>query len=302
MVETLQQAWATLRGNIAEFIAALPAVLFGFLVFLAFMWLAGFVRKQVVRVLTKMDRSETLRLLIGRVVRGLVIGVGVLVAMTVALPTFQPSELIQLLGIGGIAIGFAFQNIFENFLAGIILLIDQPFKIGDQVVAKGHEGTVEDIQLRATYIRTYDGRLVVIPNSDVFTDSVVVNTACKHRRSEYDIGIGYADDIEQAQMIMLEVMRETDGVLANPAPDTVMMEMGDSAIVIRARWWTKPRKADVLDTQNIVLRAIKNRLVAEGFNIPFPIRTVMFYDQSKDGIDGERVNQQRLNEVHMPSA
>ncbi|MEO0563788.1 MAG: mechanosensitive ion channel family protein, partial [Chloroflexota bacterium] len=224
----------------------------------------------------------------------IIIGIGVLISLTVAIPTFQPSELFQLLGIGGIAIGFAFQNIFQNFLAGIILLIDQPFGIGDEIIAKDYEGRVEDIQLRATTLRTYDGRRVVIPNSDLFTDSVVVNTAFGYRRSEYDIGIGYEDDIERAQEIMLSVMRETEGVLDNPAPDTVMMEMGDSAIIIRARWWSRPRKAVVMHTQSNVLRSIKNQLTEEGFNIPFPIRTVMFYDQSEPGVQGETVDMAKV--------
>ena len=87
----------------------------------------------------------------------------------------------QVLGIGSVAIGFAFRDILQNFLAGILLLVTQPFRIGDQIVASNYEGTVEDIQTRATFIRTYDGRHVVVPNADLFTDTVVVNTAFEHR-------------------------------------------------------------------------------------------------------------------------
>ncbi|MEO1440620.1 MAG: mechanosensitive ion channel family protein, partial [Chloroflexota bacterium] len=221
---------------------------------------SDFVKRQVIRLLPRRKREKTLGILLGRLVRGALIGVGVLVGMTVALPTFQPSELLQLLGVGGIAIGFAFRDIFENFLAGILILLDQPFQIGDQIITGEYEGTVREIQIRATYIRTYDGRQVVIPNSNIFKSSVMVNTAYDSRRSEYDVGIGYEDDIERAQEIMLDVMRNTDGVLSSPAPDTVMTEMGDSAIVLRVRWWTKPDKATVLRTQNKVLRRIKNTI------------------------------------------
>lgn len=297
MLETIYQAVNIIRDGTAQFIAALPGIIIGFIVLVLFYRFSNFIKRQALRLLPDNRQKRTLGLLLGRLIRGVVIGLGVLIGMTIALPTFQPSELIQILGVGGIAVGFAFRDIFENFLAGILILLDQPFQIDDQIIIGDYEGTVEDIQIRATYMRTYDGRRVVIPNSELYKGSVTVNTAFEKRRSEYDIGIGYEDDIERAQEIMLSVMQTTEGVLQFPAPDTVMMEMGDSAIIIRVRWWTKPFKRDVMRAQNRVLRGIKNQLVAEGFNIPFPIRTVMFYDQSKDGIEGERVNQARLNTV-----
>lgn len=295
MLETLNQAYFILRDGTAQLIAALPGIIIGLIVFFVFYRASGFVVRRVVRLLPQGKRSQTLSILLGRLVRGVLIGVGVLVAMTIALPTFQPSELIQILGVGGIAVGFAFRDIFENFLAGILLLLDQPFHIGDQIIAGGYEGTVEEIQIRATYIRTYDGRRVVVPNSELYKGSVIVNTAFDQRRSEYDVGIGYESDIIRAQQLMQRVMEGTPGVLKSPKPDTIMMEMGDSAIIIRVRWWTKPFKADVLRAQDAVLRTMKNRLTEEGFNIPFPIRTVMFYDQSIDGVQGEQVNQERIN-------
>ena len=166
------------------------------------------------------------------------------------------------------------------FLLGILILFTEPFKIGDQIVVGDYEGTVEDIQIRATFMRTYDNRRVVIPNGDLFTDSVTVNTAYAYRRSEYDVGIGYSDNIEDAQALCLQVMSEIDGVLSSPAPDTFMTEMGDSAVVFRVRWWTDPKIAEVLKVQDKVLRTIKNRLTENGFDIPFPIRTVYLNTES----------------------
>ncbi|MEM6281340.1 MAG: mechanosensitive ion channel domain-containing protein [Chloroflexota bacterium] len=167
MLETFNQALGILRTGAAQFIAALPAIILGILVFYAFFRGSNFVKRQLIRLLPRDRREKTLGILLGRLVRGALIGVGVLVGMTVALPTFQPSELLQLLGVGGIAIGFAFRDIFENFLAGILILLDQPFQIGDQIITGEYEGTVREIQIRATYIRTYDGRQVVIPNSNI---------------------------------------------------------------------------------------------------------------------------------------
>ena len=108
-----------------------------------------------------------------------------------------------ILGIGGVAIGFAFRDILQNFLAGILLLVIKPFRIDDQIVFGEFEGTVEDIHTRATQIRTYDGHRIAIPNAKLFTESVAVNTALDARRLEYDVGIGASDDIDRAKALIL---------------------------------------------------------------------------------------------------
>jgi small-conductance mechanosensitive channel len=110
----------------------------------------------------------------------------------------------------------------------------------------------------------------------------MVNTAFEKRRSQYDIGIGYDDDIAAAQELCLNVLKETDGVLDDPAPDTIMTEMGDSAVVFRVRWWTNSQQADVMQVQNLALREMKNRLTDEGFDIPYPIRTVYLNQDDAD--------------------
>jgi small conductance mechanosensitive channel len=298
MTETLNLALDKIQSGTATFLAALPGIILGLVVFYAFYLISGFTQRQFKRGLNRFRRLQRLSTLIGRIVRALVIAGGFMVALTLALPSFQPAELIQVLGIGGVAVGFAFRDIFENFFAGILIIFTQPFGIGDEIKFEDYEGEVADIQIRATYLKTFDGRLVVIPNSELFKNSVTVDTAYDRRRNEYDVGISYADDIARAQEIMMEVMQRTPGVLATPAPDTIMQEMGDSAIVIRVRWWTKPNRAEFLRVQSRVLRDMKTTLEAEGMNIPFPIRTVMFYDQAKDGIEGETVNQERVNALY----
>jgi small-conductance mechanosensitive channel len=232
--------------------------------------------------LERTNRSQSVQLVIGRLVRGTVILGGVLFAMTIAIDNFEVSDFISILGIGSVAIGFAFRDILQNFLAGILILLTEPFRIGDQIVFGSYEGTVEDIQIRATCLKTYDNRRVVIPNGELFTDSVMVNTAFEKRRSQYDIGIGYDDDIAAAQELCLNVLKETDGVLDDPAPDTIMTEMGDSAVVFRVRWWTNSQQADVMQVQNLALREMKNRLTDEGFDIPYPIRTVYLNQDDAD--------------------
>ncbi len=115
-------------------------------------------------------------------------------------------NLVSTPGIGGVAIGFAFKDIFQNFLAGILILVTRPFRVGDQIVFKEYEGTVEDIQTRATSLKTYDGRRVIIPNGELYTNSLTVNTAFPRRRWQYDVGIGYG--LAAQDRVLTAVKRE----------------------------------------------------------------------------------------------
>ena len=114
------------------------------------------------------------------------------------------------------AIGFAFRDILENFLSGIILLLTEPFRINDQIVVGDFEGTVEDIQIRATAIRTYNNRRVVIPNPQVFTNPVIVNTAFQRRRIDFEFTIGTSDDVPAAKAAIVHAISGIKGILEFP--------------------------------------------------------------------------------------
>lgn len=288
----LSPALARAQSVVNGLLLALPSLAVGLVVFALFVLLGLGVKAVVARLTeSRLHAHRNAGIAVGRLAQGLVIFVGLLVALSVALPSFQPGDVVQVLGIGSVAIGFAFRDILQNFLAGILLLITQPFRIGDQIVAKGHEGTVDDIQTRATFIRTYDGRRVVIPNADLFTDTVVVNTAFAHRRLEYDVGIGYGDDVEKARELMLDAIHSVDGVLSDPAPDVLLMDLAASSVNLRARWWiAPPQRADALDARDRVLTAIKARLTAEGIDLPFPTQQILFHDQT-EATDGDRAHQ-----------
>ena len=230
-------------------------------------------------------------LVLGRLAEGGIMLLGVLVALVIALPSFQPAQLIQLLGISGVAIGFAFRDILQNFLAGILILLTEPFQIEDQIVVGGYEGTVEEIQTRATTIKTYDGRRVVIPNSNLFTESVTVNTAFAKRRLQYDVGIGYGDDIAQAKRVILQALSGAHGVLHDPPPEVLVVGLADFNVTIRARWWIDPpRRTDVMGSTDDALHAIKDALTEAGIDLPFPTRQILFHDQTEES-DGDRGRQ-----------
>jgi small-conductance mechanosensitive channel len=266
-----------------------PAMLVALALVIVFIFLAlgtGWAVRQVVG-----RRHRNLGKVLGRLANWLIIVLGVLIGLVVIFPNFTPAQLIQLLGVAGLAISFAFRDILENFMAGILLLITEPYRIGDQIVVGDFEGTVEDIHTRATTIRTYDGRRVVIPNATLFTDKVIVNTAYEKRRIEYDFGIGYGDDIEQARQLVLQLLRESPVTVDDPAPDVLVIGLDPYQVTLRARWWIyPPRRADALDARNEVLLAIKNRLLAAGIDLPYPTQQVLLHDQT-EATDGDRRRQ-----------
>ena len=285
------EALKSLNGMVVGFFHQLPYLVLALIVYLFFYISAKGLRQLTTRFTESRQRHRNAAMVLGRLAEGGLLLIGALVALVIAIPSFHPGELIQLLGISSVAVGFAFRDILQNFLAGILILLTEPFRIDDQIVVGNFEGTVENIETRATFIRTYDGRRVVIPNSTLFTEAVTVNTAYPSRRLEYDVGIGYGDDIEQAQKIILTALAEASSVLADPPPEVLVIALAGSTINLRVRWWIKPpRRADALESQNQVLAAIKNKLTASGIDLPFPTHQILFHDQTEE-TDGDRRRQ-----------
>ncbi|RJL05325.1 mechanosensitive ion channel family protein [Paracoccus aestuarii] len=210
-----------------------------------------------------------------------------LLAATIVLPSLRPGDLLSGLGIGSVAIGFTFKDILQNLLSGVLILLRQPFRVGDQIVVNGFEGTVEDIETRATFIKTYDGRRVIIPNAQIYTGTLTVNTAFDLRRSEYDIGIGCNDDWDKAMELMVEAARQCEGVLSDPAPEAIPVGIDAYQNTIRLRWWTKPERIDVIRTQGRVIVAVYKALDRAGIDMPYPTQVQLWHDQTKV-TDGDR--------------
>lgn len=283
--------WDKIQGMIRGLIFQLPNIVLALIVFAIFFLVARAIKRLVKRLTRDRQQARNLGLVLGRLAQGTILLVGLFVALSIIIPTFRAGDLIQLLGISGVAIGFAFRDILQNFLAGILILLTEPFRINDQIVFKDFEGTVENIETRATIIKTYDGRRIVIPNSELFTNSVIVNTAFDSRRLQYDVGIGYGDDIDRAKELMLQAMQSVPEVVEDPAPDVLVMELAESSVNIRIRWWIKPpRRADDLASRDKVLSAIKKTLVENGIDLPFPTQHILFHDQTEE-TDGNRSRQ-----------
>ena len=167
-------AWETVSKILNEILSLLPNFILGMLIFILFLFAASLAKSLTRRVVLRRLPHQGMALLLARVVHTSIALVGFLIALSIIAPSFQAADLIKVLGIGSVAIGFAFQNILQNFLAGILLLLQEPFRIGDLISVTGIEGNVSDIQARATIITTKEGRQVIIPNATIFTNPVAV--------------------------------------------------------------------------------------------------------------------------------
>lgn len=250
----------------------------------------GYLVSSLVRKRARAADRPSLAEVAGALIKWALIIVGGMLAVTIVAPTVKPGDILAGLGVGSVAIGFAFKDILQNMLAGILILLRQPFEVGDQIVSGGFEGTVEKIETRATFIKTYDGQRVVIPNSDIYTNPVTVKTAFEQLRSQYDIGIGCNDDWDEARRLMIEAASSVDGVLADPAPEAIPVEIADSWNTVRLRWWTASDRASVIHTFGEVIEAAYKKLDAAGIDMPYPTSVLLFHDQTEE-TDGDRSRQ-----------
>ncbi len=228
--------------------------------------------------------------LLGSLARGGVLILVVMFAAAIVFPSVNPGDIFATLGIGSVAIGFAFKDILQNLLAGLLLVIQRPYKRGDQIAVKGFEGTVEQIETRATLLKTYDGRRVVIPNSDIYTSPVVVNTAYEQRRDELVVGIGYGDDPPAAVAFFLRAVASVEGVSSDPAPEVLPWGLNESTVDLKVRWWSGSKRSDQTHIKARVIVAVAKAAKENGVDLPFPTSVVLFHDQTEES-DGDRTRQ-----------
>lgn len=301
-VFTYQSIIDSANGIFIGFVERIPYFIASIIVVLIFWFLSIVFKKIVYKLLGSRSRHQNLVKVFQRVGGALIIFIGFMIAMVIAVPGFTPAKLIGALGIGSVAIGFAFKDIFQNLLSGILLLISEPFRIGDQIVSGEYEGTVEDIKIRATTIKTYDGRQVVIPNSDLYTSALTVNTAYKQRRLQVAVGIGYEDDIEAAKAEIMQALDKVDSVSIKSKPSVIATGFGGSSMDLMVRWFIEDgTQANKVASIHQVIVEIKNALDAAGINIPFPIRTIDLSDPSVKAIVNkinEQQNEQQAIDVN----
>jgi small-conductance mechanosensitive channel len=200
-------------------------------------------------------------------------------AITVAFGAAGLGNFLQALATVGaaatLAIGFALQEVIRNFVSGVFIFTDKPFRIGDWIEWDGNAGVVEDISMRVTRVRTFDNELLTVPNSQL-TDDVVKNPVdAETLRMKFVFGIGYDDDIDSATEIIIEEAEKHEEILEDPGPSVRLVELGDSSVGLQSRVWIgEPSRSDVTKTRGEYVTAVKQRFDEEGIDIPYPNRTI----------------------------
>ncbi len=267
----------------------LPNIVVALIVLAIFYGLALLAQNLAMRQSARRNRSN-LGEVLGGFLKWVILLLGFLLAATIVIPSLKPGDLIAGLGVSSVAIGFAFKDILQNWLAGLLILLRQPFEVNDQICVNGHEGTVERIETRATIIKTYGGERIVVPNSEIYTHAVLVKTAHEKRRSQYDVGVGYGDGIGEACRVIKQALASVPEVENDPAPEALPWDLGASWVTIRARWWTNSRRADVVQVRASVIQAMKEALDEAGIDMPYETQVHLFHDQTEEN-EGDRSQQ-----------
>ncbi|MGA9400691.1 mechanosensitive ion channel family protein [Haladaptatus sp.] len=250
-----------------------------FVVSFVVLYLLGriFVIPVVKRLLDRQGYDESVKIPLTKVAQFVVLFAAVGIAFALADYGNILTALATIAAAATLAVGFALQDIIANFVAGVFIFTDKPFKIGDWIEWDGdsYSGIVEDIDLRVTRIRTFDNELLTVPNS-VLTDGVIKNPVAKDKlRVQFLFGIGYDDDIHRATEIILEEARKHDEILDDPEPSVRLTELGDSSVGLKSRFWiSDPKRSDFVKTRGEYVTAVKERFDAEGIDIPYPYRNL----------------------------
>jgi small-conductance mechanosensitive channel len=238
--------------------------------------IAAGITRLVARLLRRTRTRPSLQSAMVTLIRIAVWVFGLLVAATILFPNLTPTKLLAGLGLGSIAIGLAFKDIFENFLAGILILIRQPMRIGDDIECEDISGRVEEISIRDTYVRKRSGELILVPNSYLYKNPTRILTDHPKRRIDLTVGVAYGEDVDAARDVIRNAVEGLATVDADQRIDVFAKEFNSSSIDFMVRWWAGSTPIDEHRSRDQAVTAIKAALDTAGIEIPFPYRTLNF--------------------------
>ena len=273
VVVLIDSAFARLLESLRT---TLPRILAALFVLALFGLIALLVRGLMQRGFGRVDYDLTSENLIKQLIYYGIWMLGIIVAVSAL--GFDPQALATAIGLTSVALGFALKDVLSNFVSGLLLLVMRPFKLGDQIVVGETEGAVEGIELRVTRIRTYDGRVVLVPNGELFTSRVTNNTAAPLRRASVMIYLTYKDDLARAMALALAAARGTEGVLQEPPPSALVRDLEPTDVALELRFWTDSRRSDFLATRSRVSEATVAALRDVGVGLPDPAKTTIVID------------------------
>ena len=270
----------TLRDRLNDmaegFIESLPSLAISLFIVLLTWIVARFAVRISDMIVGRTDIRSSLKNLVDTLVRLAIWVVGLFIAAVVVMPDLTPASLLAGLGIGAVAIGFAFQDIFENFFAGILIMLREKMQIGDIIECEGITGKVEHITLRETHVRKLSGELTVVPNSILFKNPVEILTDVEQRRHEVVVGVSYDSNLDHAATVIHRAVESVSDVLASKGIDIFAQEFNSSSVDFLVRWWAGASPRAGWESRDKVVRAIKAGLDEAGIEIPFPYVTHTF--------------------------
>ena len=267
-------------------VRALPNLAMALIALLIF-WIISTVAKRIVKALA--ERSGVRPSLVGlfeTMVAALIWTIGVLVALTIVFPSLTPAKLLAALGLGSVAVGFAFKDIFENFLAGVLIMLRKPMRIDDFIECGDVSGRVEKITIRDTYVRKIGDELILVPNSMLFKNPVFISTDQPVRRYEIVAGVAYDVDLDAAQKVIPEAVEGLDVIERDRPVQVFAREFNSSSVDFTVRWWAGSQPLEMHKTRDEVIRAVKKALDNAGMEIPFPYRTLTFKEPLQVHMNG----------------
>jgi small conductance mechanosensitive channel len=265
-----------LQDNLIEFLVSYgPRVLGAIVVLIIGLWIIGRVTRIIKESFDKRQMDPSLRGFLSSMIAILLkvlLVISVMSMVGVAVTSF-----IAILGAAGLAIGLALSGTLQNFAGGVILLIFKPFKVGDFITAEGYSGTVEEIQIFVTILKTPQNVTIIIPNSGLANNSLTNFSAKPIRRADWSFGIAYGDSYDKAKAVLLKLIEEDERILKDPEPFIALGELADSSVNITVRAWAN--SGDFWGVFFDMNEKVYKAFAKEGINIPFPQMDVHLHQQ-----------------------
>lgn len=273
--KSFRELWPEIAGQA-------PRITVALLIFVVFVFFAIVARRALRRALARTAMAPRIRILVVRMVMISTIVVGGLIFLVVVTEA-SLGRVITGFGLLSVGIGLALKSPLENMISGILTILVAPFRIGDEIEVSGYAGRVEDISIHDTIIRTFDGKRVAIPNSDVYLNPVTNQTAYPIRRFDVLVGIHYNDDLPKAVGIARETLDETEGVRKTPEPQVLVTMLNEFSVDMILRFWSDPSMQSEFKMISDVTTGVKLAFDREDITIPFPIRTLHIPDGEVKG-------------------
>ena len=267
-------------------ITLLPNIVVAFFIAIAFGIIAKVIGNVAGKLMRRTFESRQIASLLTSIIKSIILVAGIFIALDFVGLKGTVTSLLAGAGIVGLAIGFAFQDMTENFIAGVAMGIRKPFEIGDVIEAEGVFGNVKEINLRNTLVETFYGQLEVIPNKILFRNILTNYSYLGYRRIAIPVGISYADDIEEAARVITDAMNEKDYVIKKEETAVYAESFGDSSINLLLWFWIRyPGDPGFMSVRHDAVSTVKTVLEENDILIPFPIRTLDFNAKGGDKLN-----------------